>query len=347
MEDRLNQLYESPQYKNLSTQQRTELLNVFAGANDEGRQELVTLMGRHLPSGDSALLSKDSHGTTLLDNLNQLANQPLAPGLAGRRSEILSQVIEDSAEPTWYLDQGQVGTCAPTSLQTGLLLNNPSEYAHIISGLMGPDRKATLANGDTMIPGMNDLATPPTVAPNGGASVPDSRSVTERVFQSALAQYSYIHSGRNPPFVNASADIPGLQPNEVASAQSALYGRNYTVSDSNTPLGANGVYIQILSELSKGHGPVPTSLKWGNGGHRVLVDHVEANKDGTFKVYIRNPWGSSMAQGKAYKDGATFGSAANGAGGPARTVADSQSGLEVMTGTDFMKALRSAVVEGS
>ena len=347
VEMRLNQLYDQPLYKGMTTQQRTELLNVFAGANDQGRQELVTLMGRKLPSGQSALLSPDlSTGASLLDNLNKLANQPLSPAVAGRRSEILSQAISDTAEPTWFLDQGQVGTCAPTTLQTSLLINSPSEYVKLLGGLFGPDRQAKLANGDTMYPALNDLATPPTVAPGGGASVPDSRSITERVFQSALAQYSYIKGGKAAPIVNASGDIPGLSPKQVAVAQSGLYGRNYISADNQTLMGAPGLYAQVQGELNKGHGPVPVSLNWGNGGHEVLVDKIERDANGNVKVYIRNPWGSKDAQGQGYKDGQVLGTAANNSNaGPLRTVADSQSGLEVMSGADFLKAVYGAVVE--
>jgi len=347
VEMRLNQLYDQPLYKGMTTQQRTELLNVFAGANDQGRQELVTLMGRKLPSGQSALLSPDlSTGASLLDNLNKLADQPLSPAAAGRRSEILSQAISDTAEPTWFLDQGQVGTCAPTTLQTSLIINSPSEYVKLLGGLLGPNRQAALANGDTMIPALNDLATPPTVAPGGGASVPDTRSITERVFQSALAQYSYIKGGKPMPIVNASGDIPGLKPKEVAIAQSGLYGRNYRTADDNTFMGTPGLYAQVQSELNKGHGPVPVSLHWGNGGHEVLVDKIEQDAKGNVKVYIRNPWGSKDARGQGYKDGQVLGSAANNSNaGPLRTVADSQSGLEVMSGADFLKAVYGAVVE--
>src|ERR1700733_10373955 len=51
VEMRLDQIMQQPEYGNLSTKQRTELLNVFASANPQGREELVTLMNRQLPSG--------------------------------------------------------------------------------------------------------------------------------------------------------------------------------------------------------------------------------------------------------------------------------------------------------
>ncbi len=343
VEMRLQQVLQRPLYSQLTTQQRTELLNVFAKANPEGRQELVQLMGRHLPNGDSALLSKDASGqhATLLDNLNKLADQPLTPAAAGRRSEILSQVIDDAAEPTWYMDQGNVGTCVPTTFQTHLLMNNPSEYARLLGGLFGPDRKATLANGDTMIPAMDDLNPNPTVTlSSSGASIPDSRSITERVFQSSLAQYAYIQAGHVPPFVNASGSVPGLNLNESAKALSALYGREYT----NVEAGPATIGT-IMNELANHHGPIPVDLHWGSGYHELLVDHMEKDKAGNVKVYLRNPWGSSAAQAQPYKDGQTLGSSANNSNaGPARTVADQQSGLEVMSLPDFISALDGAAV---
>ena len=343
----LQEVLQQPQYSQLNAKQRTELLNVFAGTNDEGRQELVQLMGRQLPSGQSALLSTDNSPghATLLDNLNNLANQPMNASVANRRSEILSQVIGDAAEPTWYMDQGPAGTCAPTTHQTALLVNAPAEYARLIGGLVGPDRKATLANGDEMSAAKNDVVAHPVVKPlGGGKPQPDTRSITERVFQSALAQYAYMYSGRQPAAVDANADIPGLTLDESAIALSGLYGKQYQVINDSSNLSATQDAIE--KELAAHRGPVPVSLQWGNGSyHLVLVDHISTDTR-PMKVYIRNPWGSAAAEGQDYKDGQKIGTAANNTNnGPPRTVADKQSGLEVMTYNDFANALDGAVVQ--
>jgi hypothetical protein len=361
IEFRLNQVIQRPLYDKLSTDQRTKLLNVFAGADEKGRQELVTLMTRKLDSGVPALLSSDnSTYASLLDNLDKLATQPLAPGLGGRRSEILGQVIADTAQPTWYMNQGDVGTCAPTSFQTHLLVDAPSEYVRLLGGLLGPDRKATFANGDTMAAARNDLATPPTVTVSRQATVntpggtiplpynqpvtiPDRRSLTERIFQSSLAQYAYKESGRQSS-VDANGDIPGLTLDESASAMSALYNRDYdTVGGGMLGMPA---FLNIQDQLKNGHGPVPVSLSWGGGHHQLLVDHIQQDAKGNLKIYVRNPWGSSDAQSQPYRDGQQLGSAANNNNsGPLRTVADHQSGLEVMDFNDFRTALYGAVLE--
>jgi len=346
VEMRLQQVLQQPLYSQLTTKQRTELLNVFAGANDEGRQELVQLMGRHLPTGESALLSTDNspNHATLLDNLNNLADQPLHASVANRRSEILSQVIGDAAEPTWYMDQGPAGTCAPTTHQTGLLINSPAEYARLLSGLFGPDRKATLANGDDLFPAKNDVVSHPVVKLlGGGKPQPDTRSITERVFQSALAQYAYMNTGRKPSTVDANGDIPGLTLNESATALTGLYGKKYQVL--NDPSNTAATMDAVEKELAAHHGPVPVSLNWGNGSyHMVLVDHISTDSR-PMKVYIRNPWGSAAAEGQDYRDGQKIGTAANNTNdGPPRTVADKQSGLEVMTYNDFSANIDGAVV---
>ncbi|HVP52955.1 MAG TPA: LysM domain-containing protein [Terriglobales bacterium] len=346
-EQHLQEVVQNPLYSQLSTKQRTELLNVFAGANDEGRQELVQLMGRHLPTGQPALLSTDNspNHATLLDNLNNLANEPLHSSVSNRRSEILSQVIDDAAEPTWYMDQGPAGTCACTSHQTGLLINSPAEYARLLGGLFGPDRKATLANGDDMFAAKNDVVSHPVVTPLGGGKPrPDTRSLTERVFQSAIAQYAYMNSGHVPAQVDANKDIPGLTLQESAAALSGLYGKKYQVL--NDPSNTAATMDAVEKELAAGRAPVPVSLQWGNGSyHMVLVDHISTDTR-PMKVYIRNPWGSAAAEGKDYTDGKQIGTAANNtAYGPRRTVADHQSGLEVMTYNDFSNSIDGAVVQ--
>ena len=343
-EQYLQGVVQSPLYSQLSTGQRTELLNVFAGAKDEGRQELVQLMGRHLPTGQPALLSTDnsSNHATLLDNLNNLANEPLHSSAANRRSEILSQAIDDAAEPTWYLDQGPASTCSCASHQTAFLINSPAEYTRLLGGLFGPDRKATLANGDDMYAAKNDVVSHPVVKDGGGPPQPDTRSITERVFQSALAQYAYMQTGHVPAPVDANKDIPGLTLQESAAALGGLYGKKYQVLDD--PSNTAATMDAVEKELADHRGPVPVSLQWAGGSHMVLVDHISTDTR-PMKVYIRNPWGSAAAEGQDYKDGKQIGTAANGAWGPRRTVADKQSGLEVMTYNDFSNNIQGAVVQ--
>jgi hypothetical protein len=330
LDGQVSQLVHQPLYGTLSTEQKTKLLNVFAGANSEGRQELVTLMTRQLNGGTPALLSRDnsSNQATLLDNFDKLATEQLDPAVAGRRPEILSDVIEETSEPTWYLDQGSVGTCAPTSLQTHLIVNAPAEYARLLGGLLGKDRKATMADGSDMTPAMLDLASPATVTPSGGSTVPDKRSLTERVFQSALAQHTYLHTSdwANYP-VNASGDIGGFRGPQTATALSALYGRPYK--------SISGSAKDLESALNKG-GPVPAGISWGTGGHAVVVDKIVTKPDGTKMVYFRNPWGSSDAKSSPYRDGQQLGTVNNSTNaGPLRVVVDHQSGLEAMTLSAF------------
>lgn len=367
----LNQLVQQPLYDQLSTEQGTKLLNVFATANNgdsnkgiaDGREELVNLMSRRLNSGQPALLSIDNSPDhkTLLDNLNEVATEDLTHSAKGRRSEILNDVIAETAQPTWHLDQGLVGTCAPTTLQTHLIINNPSEYARLVGGLMEVGRHVKMANGDDLIPAENDLDVPAMVKPEGGQSTADTRSLTERVFQSALAQQAYFMSDSEHKIVNANGDIPGLYPKETANAMSALYGLDYRIAYFppqvntmwGTPMGAGMPDVQmdrLKQELKDGHGPVPVSLQWGDGSHQLLVDKIEKDANGDVKVYLRNPWGSRDASWRVpnvpYAGGQTFGTKDNYTNqGPLRTVADPQSGLEVMDMADFRKALQSAILE--
>jgi hypothetical protein len=85
------------------------------------------------PPTAPALLTGDNTRSqaTLLDNLNNMANQPLHADFATRRGELMGRVIQETAEPTWRVDQGVTGTCAPTTVQAHLLRHSPSEYARI------------------------------------------------------------------------------------------------------------------------------------------------------------------------------------------------------------------------
>jgi hypothetical protein len=362
----LQQIMNHSLYNDLSTEQRTRLLNVFANSDARGRESLPTLMGRRIvvgtgdpPPTTPTLLSGDNtrNRTTLLDNLDRLATQPMQSGLANRRSEVLGRVIQETAEPTWHVDQGITGTCVATSIQHHLLRHTPSEYARIIGGLSSPNRSVTLANLSRMHAAINDTAQPAHVTrPYGNPPVPtifnDPRSVTERMFQSAVQQYG-ARLDRGPEYqFNADTNRTGLWDNQTAHVMRGIYNRDYSFH----PAGARGIsnatadpaqqmemrqqlMRNVRNEIRSGQGPTPVHLIWDSHGqhglHEVSVERVENGR-----VYFRNPWGSrdpGSGQIPHYHDGQSIPE-------PLRRVEDSQSGLESMTVEEFRRRLNGATL---
>jgi LysM repeat protein len=356
----LQQVLDNPLYNNLTQTQRTELLNVFANSDSRGRDGLTTLMNREVVIGSGnppptipALLSQDntSSRTSLLDNLQKLASEPMNAAAADRRGEILGRVIEETGDPTWHLDQGNVGECAPTTIQTHLLLNTPAEYARVIAGLSSTARSATLADGSHLDAAQNDIVPNASVTIAGQnntmQTIPDRRSVTERMFQGAIQQYGDRSTGGAANF-DCNTDQTGLWDNQVANVLHGVYNRLYTpMPPGGQGVGGavgssqnqrDGLFTQVKDQLTQGMGPVPVEVIWGannanQGLHELMVTEV---RDG--RVFFRNPWGSRDAQGANYKDGQSI------AGPPPRRVEDSLGGLESMSLQDFQKRLNGAVI---
>lgn len=90
------------------------------------------------------LLSKDSKGTTLLDNLQRLSE--LEPPKGMTRESVLSEVLSTLTTPPFVglMGGGNAGPMGKLSQE------QPSEYVRLALGLLGPEGKVELANGETM-----------------------------------------------------------------------------------------------------------------------------------------------------------------------------------------------------
>lgn len=362
--NKLQKVLNHPTYDQLSGEQKTKMLNVFTNCIPEGRENLLPLMSRKVVvgSGDPpptapALLTEDNtkDHKNLLDHLDTVASQKLAPEFNGRRGELLGRLVQETGRPSLTINQGNVGTCASTTIQMHLLQHSPAEYARIIGGLSSPERSVTLADGSKMDAAQNQ-------ANRFLKSGPDPRNVTERMFQGAVQQYgdrmpenmggrgvNYKYDANNPSNV-------GMWDHQTGKVMKSLYNRDFAYQ----PQGANGsrgivgaesdpkkqdkmrndLYNDVNREISSRQGPVATHLVWGgtdpsgnpHGLHEVLVEKIEGGR-----VYFRNPWGSKRSQGDGYTDGTDMTS-------PARRVEDSREGLESMKEEDFRKLLNGATI---
>ncbi|HEY7162295.1 MAG TPA: hypothetical protein VH815_13600, partial [Acidobacteriota bacterium] len=275
----------------------------------------------------SALLATTSGGVTTLDSLNRLATTPLhasitdATGAAQDKSKVMEDVIKELNKPSQNLNQDNRGTCTVTSMTHTLAEKNPAEYARIVTDL-ATTGQSKIANGDTI--------TPPA---DGFAQDNSNRSVSERLFQSALMNYGRPGAGYQNwnkagfPQPGGGTVDNGFPPNgsnlgalENKRVMEGLFGKKMERYTDKLP-------DRIKTEIGKGNGPVFTGLRWGNGNHVVEITKIEGGR-----VYFRNPWGP----GAVAPNGTASGTAANNTNaGPQRQTEDQANGIESMTIDQF------------
>lgn len=359
---KLQMVVQNENYNQLSNEQKTKMLNVFANCSPKARAELEPLLDRKVvigsgnpPATAPALLTEDNTKAhkTLLDHLDTVAGQKLEPQLANRRGELLGKLVQETGRPAYSVHQGNVGTCAATTVQMHLLQHSPAEYARVISGLASPEKSVVLADGSKMEAAQNQ-------ANKFLKTGPDPRNVTERMFQGAVQQYGdqipveqgghgkdYKYDANNP-------DNTGMWDHQTGRVMKSLYNRDYSYQ----PLGANGsrgiesvptdakgkdkmradLFNELKNQMDSHQGPIAAHVKWDvddkgrDALHEVLIEKMENGR-----VYFRNPWGSNRSQGAGYADGLTLSN-------PTRRVENNSQGIESMTEADFQKLVNGATI---
>ena len=322
----LEQLAESENFRAMSPKDQARVLELHDGLDAGGREQLVALTNRTvdnvtLPAScgkGTALLSVDSQGKTLLDNLTELSTMKLDPKLASegiQRADLLESVMEECATPG-QINQANRGTCTVTSMQYMLCTEQPGEYARLMTGLLSPEGKATLRNGDPLVRVSDSIA----------KDSATNRSDSERIFQSAMMDYAngdenYSNvddaSTKERWWILPDVDHGGLYPDQEERGLEALFGQDYKR--------VKGGGLEYLESVTPGQTLV--DFKWGDGGHAVVVERVE---DG--RVYFRNPWGPTTdATGTTYSD-------------PDRRMEDPANRVESMTVEEFNKKMRTVYV---
>ena len=299
-------------------------LDVFDSTYFQGQSYLLKLLNTKL-NNKIVLLDTDKNGNSLLENLYKISYQKLSSEFEMNgitREKILTSILQETSNPG-EVNQGFHNTCTVTSMQYILCKNNPAEYARLMSGLISPDGKVEMRNGDILERDKGSI-------PFDGDF---SRSVTERIFQSALMEYANgIFNYDNEkdknvmlPFYDEIGFV-GLYPEMQKFALEALFGKKFTLIYNNiftnfvnTLTGKNTI-IDKLKELSGQD--VYIQMKWGvddSLGHVVVVTKVENGR-----VYFRNPWGPT-----ADKKGTKYDH-------PPRILEDPSSRIESMTIEDFL-----------
>lgn len=218
--------------------------------------------------------AKDLRGEgTTLDHLAKLADEktPLAEGID--RNQLVTDLVQELATPS-SINQGERGTCAPTTIAIQLAMNDPAEYARIAAGLASPDGKVTLAGGQT-------------ITREDGTASPDSttRSVTQRLIGSAFMELA----NGDRDYQNDTGDGAGAWSDKLDVLYEAVTGRK--MSDQRlTTDEQRARAMDIIDTQLRAGATVPVALSWGDGYHKVLVTGTETI-DGKEYVTYTNPWG--------------------------------------------------------
>ena len=96
------------------------------------------------------------------------------------KKQVLSDLVDEVGVPYKFINQNNRGTCAATSISHKLALEQPAEYARLVTDL-ATTGKSNLANGDTIqVP-----------SPDVFQSDNSTRSDGERLLQSSLMDYAH------------------------------------------------------------------------------------------------------------------------------------------------------------
>ena len=230
---------------------------------------------------------QDSEGETLLENLHDLCSDT-STDTGSKREELLRWSLIHLAHPgkTFHQLESKT-TCVPTTLAYDLMVENPAEFVRLVDGLSSPNGEVALANGDILSdPGFHD-------------ETPDSGgSPIEKLLQASLMNFGkpdLTYSLNDDKF----GDTPsvGLLADEVESLVDAVTGKDHDW------------FVPSLSEFEKSlkttDSTIPTVLMWDgpaeegqktedgetiHSHHMVLATDIDEDF-----VYIRNPWGTRLA----------------------------------------------------
>ncbi|AKJ06315.1 Hypothetical protein AA314_07941 [Archangium gephyra] len=268
-----NAALEQEQLAKLSPEERARYEAVKQSCLDAGDPvaalSLQKLLFEGKLPGEEALVG----GGTLLEQLATAAdpNTPMVEGLD--RGAFLCDLVQELATPS-AINQGSVGTCAPTTLAIDLAMQNPAEYARIALGLASPSGEVELAGGQTLTREAG------TVLDDG-----KGRSNVQRLMGSAFMEMA---NGERD-YVNSTEAGDGAWSNDLDVLYEAVWGRTMSDKRLTTAEQRAGAMDIIDTQLEAGRN-VPVAVSWGDGYHKLLVTGTETVDGQEYIKYI-NPWG--------------------------------------------------------
>lgn len=266
-------------FKSLPAAEKANLAKVMSAAGEKG----LVAFGAALEGTPELAKSTDREGKTLLQNLADLATQPLNAALYNgtTKQKILDDVLLQIANPD-RVEQGTAPTCTVTSMQFELVAEEPAEYVRLMSDLTGPQGRAKMR-------GNSDLA-----LAEGDGGTRDGRSISQTIFQTAAMEFGNGKTLDFVPSAHGSFDSTGamvqqgLRPEQQTQVLRQLFGVNYRSERFQTE--AEGA--KVLEKLrgydasSAQNRPIILQIDQGDFNHAVTFERV-ADK----RVYFRDPYG--------------------------------------------------------
>jgi hypothetical protein len=279
-----NEGLEQQQLGRLSPEQREGYLQVKAqlmAVNGSGDPVAALALQKLLFTGKLTDSQSLKGGTNVIDGLTRLTTAPLAEGLD--RGQLLSDLVQELATPA-TIGQGDKGTCTVTSASIQLARKNPAEYVRLVTGLASPAGIVATASG-TVLRREADSA-----AETG------HRSEVQKLLAPALMEIAnprldYRNDPKDGHYRGDKHKYRGLGPKELNRVLEALNGANFEKHHVGGLFGQSrkNAWKEMVGQLNQGK-DVLAGLKWGDGGHEVLVTGTE-NINGKDYVRYINPWG--------------------------------------------------------
>ena len=183
------------------------------------------------------------------------------------------------------IDQGTAPTCTVTSMQFELVADEPAEYARLMAGLAGPERRGDDEGRSDLVLGRGD----------GDARARDDRSVSQAIFQTAAMEYGNGKSADFDPIAGKSTDA-------ATGETYAGLGRRRSRRRSSGSSSASTTAPTVLHGERRRQGarragrastppgrsnrPIILDIDQGDINHAVTLEKVDAGR-----VYFRDPYG--------------------------------------------------------
>lgn len=349
-------------YQAQSVATRAKLLKLWLFAGPVVRPRLPRLLDRMVVTGANAvqpaILRPDYLGTnTLVDNLISLMfiipHPDIVSSGALAREQFLNDVIGEILDPNGQVNQGEAGTCAPTSMQTLLITVNPAEYVRLQLGLLSAAGTVQMADGTA-------VTVPPSIFrvdtryPGAKAWAFLVRNFSELAFQATVLKFGLggafpAYDPAAPPnapngvnTVFQTTVTKGLTQDQMERALKGLFKSGFTTRSVRVPADAGwppyatiqtrqtGIRDALRTALPTRLQPVIMGMYWNalpsqpnSGGHAVLALRAENGK-----IFFKNPQYSGLAPVPGMAQGG------NGTN-PPRRFEDPTGTLESMTDADL------------
>jgi len=215
-------------------------------------------------------LEKDGRlNQSLLEAIEQLQNLSLQPELNTKKELLIQSVLQDIATPESIM-QGNKNTCAATVAQIKLAIEDPVKYVKIMAELAGPNGQSSSSlvsnnrSGDFL-----------RLDPQAISADASGRSLSNRIFQTALMEYgngnqNYHSQNDTNTSQGNQQTYSGLKDYENQELMNALFAGKYQTLSTKQGLAQNILAQRIENAVLAGV-PISTGMKWGEGGHQVLV----------------------------------------------------------------------------